>query len=272
MEIVTEPLGSDQFDTIMVGTSHDIGPAPPAIIAFLQNAMGSARRVASICIGAFTLAQAGLLDGRRATTHWLYGRELQSRFPKINVEVDRIFIADGPVWTSAGMTAGIDLALGLLERDVGPEAARVVLRRSPPPPPPPRGGVWFTTAAQGANHNIPPCWNSMRIGSCAGCARLCQTQSSRAAVGGAARRSVAPQPAPVQSRVSRRNRAIACEGDREPQARGRQARAGARAAPDRGDRDGNRLRRPGAHAPSIPTRFWANAAGDLQRVTPVRSS
>ena len=115
MEIVTEPLGSEQFDTIMVGTSHDIGPAPPAIIAFLQNAMGSARRVASICIGAFTLAQAGLLDGRRATTHWLYGRELQSRFPKINVEVDRIFIADGPVWTSAGMTAGIDLALGLLK-------------------------------------------------------------------------------------------------------------------------------------------------------------
>ena len=128
MEIVTEPLGSDQFDTIMVGTSHDIGPAPPAIIAFLQNAMGSARRVASICIGAFTLAQAGLLDGRRATTHWLYGRELKSRFPKINVEVDRIFIADGPVWTSAGMTAGIDLALGLLERDVGPEAARVVAK------------------------------------------------------------------------------------------------------------------------------------------------
>src|SRR6267142_509225 len=128
MEIVTEPLGCDEFDTIIVGTSHDIGPAPPGIIAFLQNASGSARRIASICIGAFTLAQAGLLDGRRATTHWLYSRELQSRFSKIKVEVDRIFIADGPVWTSAGMTAGIDLALGLVERDVGPEAARVVSR------------------------------------------------------------------------------------------------------------------------------------------------
>jgi transcriptional regulator GlxA family with amidase domain len=128
MEIVTEPLGCAQFDTIMVGASHDIGPAPPGIIAFLQNATGSARRIASICIGAFTLAQAGLLDGRRATTHWLYGRELQSRFPKIKVEADRIFIADGPVWTSAGMTAGIDLALGLVERDVGPEAARVVAK------------------------------------------------------------------------------------------------------------------------------------------------
>src|SRR5258707_853351 len=128
MKIVTEPLVCDEFDTIIVGTSHDIGPAPPGIIAFLQNASGSARRIASICIGAFTLAQAGLLDGRRATTHWLYSRELQSRFPKIKVEVDRIFIADGPVWTSAGMTAGIDLALGLVERDVGPEAARVVAR------------------------------------------------------------------------------------------------------------------------------------------------
>src|SRR4030081_743638 len=128
MEMGTEPLGCAQFDTIMVGASHDVGPAPPGIIAFLQNATGSARRIASICIGAFTLAQAGLLDGRRATTHWLYGRELQSRFPKIKVEVDRIFIADGPVWTSAGMTAGIDLALGLVERDVGPEAARVVAK------------------------------------------------------------------------------------------------------------------------------------------------
>src|ERR1700726_5186496 len=128
MEIVTEPLGCAQFDTIIVGTSHDIGPAPPGIIAFLQNAMGSARRIASICIGAFTLAQAGLLDGRRATTHWLYGRELQSRFPKIKVEADRIFIADGPVWTSAGMTAGIDLALGLVERDLGPGKAREIAR------------------------------------------------------------------------------------------------------------------------------------------------
>src|ERR1700687_5303460 len=88
----------------------------------------SSRRRASICIGAFTLAQAGLLDGRRATTHWLYGRELQSRFPKIKVEVDRIFIADGPVWTSAGMTAGIDLALGLIERDLGQQAAQRTAR------------------------------------------------------------------------------------------------------------------------------------------------
>jgi transcriptional regulator GlxA family with amidase domain len=64
-------------------------------------------RIASICIGAFTLAQAGLLDGRRATTPWLYGHELQSRFPKIKLEIDRIFIADDPVWTYAGRPAAI---------------------------------------------------------------------------------------------------------------------------------------------------------------------
>jgi transcriptional regulator GlxA family with amidase domain len=128
MEVVTEPLSGTEFDTIMVGASHDIGPAPAGIIEFLKGATGSIRRIASICVGAFTLAQAGLLDGRRATTHWLYGRELQSRFPKVKVEVDRIFIADGPIWTSAGMTAGIDLALGLVEKDAGPDAARVVAK------------------------------------------------------------------------------------------------------------------------------------------------
>ena len=133
--IATEPLGCTQFDTIMVtgksrlsdtGAGLDVVPATPGVIAFLRHAVGSTRRIASICIGAFTLAETGLLDGRRATTHWLLARELQSRFPKIKVEVDRIFIADGPIWTSAGMTAGIDLALGLVERDIGAEAARLV--------------------------------------------------------------------------------------------------------------------------------------------------
>jgi transcriptional regulator GlxA family with amidase domain len=128
MEVVTELLDGAEFDTIIVGTGHDIGPAPARIIEFLKSAVGSTRRMASICVGAFTLAQAGLLDGRRATTHWLYGRELQSRFPRVTVEVDRIFIADGPIWTSAGMTAGIDLALGLLEKDAGPAAARTVAK------------------------------------------------------------------------------------------------------------------------------------------------
>jgi transcriptional regulator GlxA family with amidase domain len=128
VDIATEPLGCAQFDTIVVGASLEPVPATPGIIAFLQNAIGSTRRIASISVAAFMLAEAGILDGRRATTHWYYARDLQSRFPKIKVEADRIFIADGPVWTSAGMTAGVDLALGLVERDIGAEAARHVAR------------------------------------------------------------------------------------------------------------------------------------------------
>jgi len=91
--------------------------------------MLSSRRIASICTGAFVLAEAGLLNGRRATTHWLLARELQNRFPEVTVEEDRIFIVDGPIWTSAGMTAGIDLALSMLEKDAGPELARAVARK-----------------------------------------------------------------------------------------------------------------------------------------------
>jgi transcriptional regulator GlxA family with amidase domain len=75
------------------------------------------------------LAEAGILDGRRATTHWAYARDLQARYPKITVEEDRIFVVDGPVWTSAGMTASIDLALGMVESDLGAEHARSVAKR-----------------------------------------------------------------------------------------------------------------------------------------------
>ena len=85
--------------------------------------------MAAICTGAFILAEAGLLDGRRATTHWFYARDLQARYPQVKVEEDRIFIIDGAVWTSAGMSAGIDLALGMIEKDFGPELARAVARK-----------------------------------------------------------------------------------------------------------------------------------------------
>jgi transcriptional regulator GlxA family with amidase domain len=87
------------------------------------------RRIASTCTGAFVLAEAGLLDGRRVTTHWRRARDLQARFPKVKVEEDRIFIIDGPVWTSAGMTAGIDLALAMIEKDLGADVARAVARQ-----------------------------------------------------------------------------------------------------------------------------------------------
>lgn len=122
----TEPMGEHSCDTLLVG--GEIVLPTPRTVALLRDAAASTRRIASICLGAFTLAEAGLLDGRRATTHWACAQELQQRFPKIRVEMDRIFIADGPIWTSAGMAAGIDLALGLIERDLGQDIARATAR------------------------------------------------------------------------------------------------------------------------------------------------
>ena len=89
---------------------------------------GGSRRVASVCSGAFVLAEAGLLDGRRATTHWLVAGELADRYPSVQVDVDRIHVRDGDVWTSAGVTAGIDLALALVTDDHGHAVARDVAR------------------------------------------------------------------------------------------------------------------------------------------------
>ena len=101
----------------------------PELIRFIARTAGRARRVASVCTGAFLLAEAGLLDGRRATTHWSACGALRRRYPGITVEPDPIFIQDGNVWTSAGVTAGIDLALALLEDDAGNDAALAVARQ-----------------------------------------------------------------------------------------------------------------------------------------------
>ena len=127
--IETESLDNRIFDTVIVGGSAAPGALTPGVIKFLRRALRRSRRVASICTGAFVLAEAGLLDGRRATTHWNRARNLQARFPKVKVEEDRIFIVDGTVWTSAGMTAGIDLALAMVEKDLGAEVARIVARK-----------------------------------------------------------------------------------------------------------------------------------------------
>ncbi|HEX3633366.1 MAG TPA: GlxA family transcriptional regulator [Casimicrobiaceae bacterium] len=128
MEIMTERVTDTTFDTLLVGSAPDLRAPSPQLLSFLHGAPATTRRIASICVGAFILGEAGLLDGRRSTTHWLFAKELQRRYPKTSVEVDRIFIADGPVWTSAGMTAGIDLALSLVERDIGREKARDAAR------------------------------------------------------------------------------------------------------------------------------------------------
>ena len=127
--IETEAFDDTVFDTLIVGGGMIIGPSTPGLIAFLQRAMGRSRRVASTCTGAFVLAEAGLLDGRRATTHWAYARDLQKQYPTVKMDEDRIFIIDGPIWTSAGMTAGIDLALAMVEKDLGADAARSIARK-----------------------------------------------------------------------------------------------------------------------------------------------
>jgi transcriptional regulator GlxA family with amidase domain len=131
---VGQPVGSEafedpDFDTLMVGAGTIVPADTPKVLDFVRAGLGRSRRIAAPCTGAFTLAEAGILDGRRATTHWLYARELQSRFPKVKVEEDRIFIVDGPVWTSAGMSAGIDLALAMVESDLGREVARSVAKK-----------------------------------------------------------------------------------------------------------------------------------------------
>jgi transcriptional regulator GlxA family with amidase domain len=124
----TEPLAITPFDTLLVGSGITATPPSPKLLAFLREAVTNVRRIASICVGTFVLAEAGILDGRRATTHWAFAQELERRFPKVRVEMDRIFIADGPIWTSAGMTAGIDMALGLVERDLGGDIARATAK------------------------------------------------------------------------------------------------------------------------------------------------
>jgi len=98
------------------------------LIAWIRAAAGRARRVTSVCSGSFLLARAGLLDGRRATTHWTRCTELAQLFPSVTVEGDPIFVRDGNVWTSAGVTAGMDLALALVEDDLGADLARDVAR------------------------------------------------------------------------------------------------------------------------------------------------
>ncbi len=128
MLIQTERAEDVALDTLLIGAPPDTRKAPADVVELLQRTYAKTRRIASICVGAFMLGEAGLLDGRRSTTHWLWGKDLQLRFPKTRVEIDRIFVGDGPVWTSAGMTAGIDMALALVERDVGPQKTRETAR------------------------------------------------------------------------------------------------------------------------------------------------
>lgn len=127
--VESESLEGRTFDTLIVtGDNHASVPSA-GLLAYLRAATGDARRITSICTGAFMLARAGLLDGRRATTHWQYTEPFREEFPTVKVEEDKLFVIDGAMWTSAGMSAGIDLALALVEADLGVERAREIAKK-----------------------------------------------------------------------------------------------------------------------------------------------
>ena len=133
LALVAEPLPDPRgpVDTIVLpgGFGTDAARQDPDVIGWIQIAAGNARRVVSVCTGAFLAAQAGLLDGCVATTHWAFAGQLAREFPKITVDPEPIFVrSSDQVWTAAGVTAGIDLALSLVEDDYGTEVAQTVAR------------------------------------------------------------------------------------------------------------------------------------------------
>lgn len=127
VEVITEPLDAFSFDTVIV-TGGDVSNEPagrPGLAASLRRLGEEEKiRIASVCTGAFILAESGLLDGRSATTHWRYALLLQRRFPSVKVRSNEIFISDRGIWTSAGVAAGIDLSLALIAEDLGPNVAK----------------------------------------------------------------------------------------------------------------------------------------------------
>jgi transcriptional regulator GlxA family with amidase domain len=119
-----------QLDTVIIpgGRTMRAEPTQARAAAWIARRAPRVRRIASVCTGAYALAAAGMLDGRRVATHWRHVRDLAARFPKLRVESDALYIKDGKFYTSAGITAGIDLALALIEEDRGPSQALAVAR------------------------------------------------------------------------------------------------------------------------------------------------
>ncbi len=130
LTVATQPLGRSACDTIVVvgGRGTAAATRRHALVQYIRRISRRARRVCSVCTGAFLIAKAGLLDGRKATTHWQSAGELRRSFPKIRMDSDQIYVKDGNIYTSGGVTAGIDLALTLVEEDLGVTVAQAVAR------------------------------------------------------------------------------------------------------------------------------------------------
>lgn len=130
LAVLAEPLPQEPSDTLIIAGGWGIYPAAEdvSLVDWVREHAARCRRVASVCTGAFLLAASGWLDGRRVVTHWTRCEQLAQQHPNLQVEANPIFINDGPVWTSAGVTAGIDLALAMVEEDLGSEIALDVAR------------------------------------------------------------------------------------------------------------------------------------------------
>jgi transcriptional regulator GlxA family with amidase domain len=130
LDPVRDLAGIRAIDTLVVigGPAAHEAAQDPALVAAVRRATRRSRRVVSVCTGAFILAAAGVLDRRKATTHWMFGDLLAARCPAAQVDTDPIYVRDGKVWTSAGVTAGFDMLLAIVEEDVGSELARAAAR------------------------------------------------------------------------------------------------------------------------------------------------
>lgn len=130
LPLATGPLPVGDLDTLVVAGGPGTRQAlrDERLVAWLTGQTTRARRVASVCSGALLLGSTGVLDGRNATTHWVTTGALAQLYPKVSVRADRVYVRDGNVWTSAGVTTGLDLALALVEEDLGQEVALTVAR------------------------------------------------------------------------------------------------------------------------------------------------
>ncbi|CAL9650541.1 GlxA family transcriptional regulator [Streptomyces sp. enrichment culture] len=145
------PYGLDELaraDTVVVPSVPDPcveegRPLPPELIDALRRAHAAGARMVSLCTGAFALAEAGLLDGRRATAHWMHTAQLAERYPKVEVDASVLYVDEGDVLTSAGLTAGLDLCLHLVRRDLGAHVANQLARRMVVPAHRPGGQAQF---------------------------------------------------------------------------------------------------------------------------------
>jgi len=132
VEMLAQKFGAPSALTTLIiagGDGVEAAAREKCTMRFVQNVAGRGTRVASVCSGTFVLAEAGLLDGRRATTNWVRTRQFLATFPKVKLEPDQIFVRDGQIWSSAGITAGIDLALAMVAEDFGEEVVRKTARQ-----------------------------------------------------------------------------------------------------------------------------------------------